>query len=88
MSITFTLPDGIERHLRQEVSDLDQTAKEAVVVELYRQGKLSHGELAESLRVSRYEVDALLKRHNVIEDLLTLDEFKEQAKVLRTLLRE
>ena len=58
-------------------------AKEAALVELYRQGQLSHGKLAEGLGISRYETDAVLKRHNVTEDLLTREEFDDQVSGLR-----
>jgi predicted HTH domain antitoxin len=83
MAVTFDLPTGIEQQLRREFADLDQLAKEAALVELYRQGQLSHGKLAESLGISRYETDALLKRHNVTEDLVTREELEEQMGELR-----
>ena len=86
MSITFNLPVAVEENLRAQLGDLDEAAKEAALVELYRQGKLSHGQLAESLGSSRDEANALLKRHNVTEDLLTIDEFDEQMDQLRKLL--
>ena len=85
-TISFQLPDNIEKQLREELGDVDAAAKEAALVELYRQGQLSHGKLAEGLGVSRYETDALLKRHNVTEDLLTREEFDEQVIGLRKLL--
>jgi hypothetical protein len=88
MSISFSLPENIEKQLRDELGDLDQAAKESALVELYRQGKLSHGELAASLETSRYETDAVLKRHNVTEDLITVDEYRRQAASLRKLLGE
>jgi predicted HTH domain antitoxin len=82
-TVSFQLPDDVERQLRRELGDLDAAAKEAALVELYRQGRLSHGKLAESLGISRYETDALLKRHNVTEDLLTQEEFDQQVSGLR-----
>ena len=82
-TVSFQLPDDVEKQLRQELGDLDIAAKEAALVELYRQGRLSHGKLAESLGISRYETDALLKRHNVTEDLLTQEEFDQQVNGLR-----
>jgi predicted HTH domain antitoxin len=88
MSVSFDLPENIERHLREELGDLNAVIKEAALVGLYRQGKLSHGTLAESLGISRYELDGILKRHNVTEDLITLEEFNEQARGLRKLLGE
>jgi len=86
MSISFSLPEPIEASLRAQVGNLDEAAKEAALVELYRQGTLSHGQLAESLGISRYETDAVLKRHNVTEDLLTLEEYEEQMAAIRKLL--
>jgi predicted HTH domain antitoxin len=86
MSIAFSLPPGVEADLRAQFVDLHQAAKEAALVELYRQGKLSHGQLAESLDISRDEASALLKRHNVTEDLPSIEEFDEQMNQLRNLL--
>ncbi len=77
MSISFELPENVEAQLRRELGDLNAVAKEAALVELYRQGKLSHGQLAEALETSRYEVDGVLKRHNVTEDLMTTEEYIE-----------
>jgi predicted HTH domain antitoxin len=85
MSISFSLPQPIESQLRAQLGNLDQAAKEAAVVELYRQGRLSHGELAESLGTSRDNANAVLKQHGVTEDLIGIDEFNEQAAQLRKL---
>jgi len=82
-TISFQLPDHIERQLHAELGDLSSAAKEAALIELYRQGQLSHGKLAEGLEISRYETDAILKRHKVIEDLVTPEELDEQIRNLR-----
>jgi hypothetical protein len=86
MAITFDLPSEIERHLRESVSNLDQTAKEAVLVELYRQGKLTQYELCRALSLTRLEIETLLKRHGVTEDLPTADEIADDVNNLRRLL--
>ena len=88
MTIKIELPRSIEAKLRAELGDLAVAGKEAMLVELYRAGKISHGELAEGLELSRYETDAVLKRHNVIEDLLSGQELAEQVAGLRKLLGE
>jgi len=88
MTISFQLPTGIERHLREELADLDQIAKEAALVELYRREKLTHHELATALGLDRFETEALLKRHRVTEDLITAEELDEQLKSLRKLTGE
>lgn len=85
MPITIRLPDAIEQQLRASLGNLDAALKEAALVELYRQGQLSHGRLAECLELSRPEVDEVLARHHVSEDLLTFEEFEQQARELRGL---
>ena len=88
MSITFELPDSLERHLRVELGDLDQIAKEAALIELYRRGSITQHELATALNLDRFSTGALLKRHHVIEDLLTIEQFNRQSASLQKLLRE
>jgi predicted HTH domain antitoxin len=78
MAITLQIPPDIEEHLRSRLVDLDQAAKEAMAVELYRQGKLTHYELSRLLDLSRYETDGVLKRHNVTEDLPTVEELRRE----------
>ena len=85
MAIEIDLPVAVEEKLRAELGDLGAVGKEAMLVELYRQGKISHGELAQSLGLSRYETDGVLKRHNVTEDLLSSEELAEQVAGLRKL---
>ena len=71
MAVTFELPQEMERALRRELGDLDQVAKEAALVALYRQDRITAFELSQALNLSRLETEALLKRHNVTEDLPT-----------------
>ena len=85
--ISFDLPDSVERHLATLSDNVDAAAKEAAVVELYRQGQLSHGALADCLGISRMEVDGLLERHGVTEDLPTVAEFREHLEAIRNRLR-
>lgn len=86
MSITFELPAAVEQQLRRDVTNLDGVAKEAALVELYRQGTISHHQLGLSLGMTRFETDNLLKRHRVTEDLVTAEELSEQVTALRRLL--
>jgi len=83
MAISFELPTEVERHLREELSDLDHVAKESALVELYRQGKLSHHELATALGLGRLELDCVLKEHGVTEDSMTVEQFDDQVASLR-----
>jgi predicted HTH domain antitoxin len=78
MTLNVQIPADVEQRLRSQTNDLDAEAKEAMLVEFYRQGKLSHYELAEALGLARYETDGLLERHNVTEDSPSLDEVRSE----------
>jgi hypothetical protein len=88
MAVSFELPTTIEAQLRQILGNLDSVAKEAAMIELYRRGVLTHYELSKSLGLERFETDALLKQHKVSEDLVTPDEFAEEAAAIRKVLGE
>ena len=81
MTVSVELPDEIEQTLRRELGDLGQAAKEAVLVELYRQHKLTHHEVATALGLSRFETDDLLKRHGVPYDITLEDIQRESASI-------
>jgi predicted HTH domain antitoxin len=82
MTIAFEIPSDIERELRTDGADLSREAKEAFLVELYRQEKIAHHQLAEALGLDRYETDGVLKRHKVSPGV-TAEEMRAQATALR-----
>jgi len=88
MAITFELPADIEQHLRGEWADFDAVAKESALVELYRQAKLTHHQLATALDLDRFAVDALLKRHQVTEDLISAESLASQLAALHRLVNK
>jgi predicted HTH domain antitoxin len=77
MAVTVHLPADVEQKLRAESPNLDSDAKEAMLVELYRQDKLTHHELSRALGLERFETDAVLKQHKVTEDLPTDKEYDD-----------
>ena len=77
MAISIQLPSDIEQYLREEVANLDQAAKEALLVDFYRQERLSHQQLSRALGLSRFETDAVLKRHEAYYDLSAQDMARE-----------
>ncbi len=90
MTVKFELPADVEQSLRKSsvVLDLDRTLKEAALVEMYRQEKLTQHELAVALSISRFEVEALLKSHNVIEDLPAASDLDEALSRLQSQARQ
>jgi hypothetical protein len=87
MAVSFELPREMEKSLREELGDLDRAAKEALLVELYRQEKLTHRQLSIALGLSRFETDALLKRHDVFYEL-TAEDVARESEGLRRLRNE
>ncbi len=81
MTISFELPGHLEDQLRASLGNLDHAAKEAALVELFRQRMLTHHEFAEALGLTRFEADGLLKAHHVREDLPSPEE--QQAEIER-----
>lgn len=65
LTVTIDLPPEVEKALESTPAATSKTAREALAVSLFREGRLSHAELARALSLDRFETDALLKRHNV-----------------------
>ena len=85
MTVTFQLPSDLEQHLRHDVGDLDRAAKEALLVTLYRQGRISHHVLAQALGLDRFATDDVLHKHNVTEDLGTVEEHIAEVRAVEQL---
>jgi predicted HTH domain antitoxin len=82
MTISFEIPREIEQQIRANGANLDREAREAYLVELYRQDRISHHQLTEALGLSRLETDGVLKRHKVSSGP-TLDELRAEIGSLR-----
>jgi len=85
-TLTIELPDEVERALRTSEGDPGACAKEALAVSLFRQGKLTHAELAHALGLDRFETDALLKRHQIAAGGLSLDDLEMDRATLERVL--
>ncbi len=83
MTISFEIPHDIERQIRSKDADLNHKAREAFLVELFREHKISHRQLGEALGLEAYETDGVLKRYNVGLGIST-EELREEALSLRS----
>lgn len=82
MTISFEIPQEIEQQIRTDGVDLGREARESYLVELYRQDRITHHQLAEALGLSRLETDGVLKRHKVSPGP-TLEELRAEIGSLR-----
>jgi predicted HTH domain antitoxin len=81
MTIKIDLPPDLDE---ASVRGLEKEAREAVAVSLYRQEKLSHGQLAKFLGIGRGQVDEVLGRHGAFDEF-TAEEIIKQADSLQRL---
>ena len=84
MTITFQLEDDLEQQLRRDLGDLSQAARDALLVEAYRMGKLSIGRLARTLGVGVVDADDWLAQRGVPLNY-TFEDFKADQNTLREL---
>lgn len=86
MKITVDLPDDVVQR-----PDPGREALEALAIEAYRSGAMTHYQASQLLSVSRLEFVALLKRRHVqehaydvedlVQDLETLDRLEASGRI-------
>jgi predicted HTH domain antitoxin len=77
MKITVELPDDVARQ-----PDPGRQALEALAVEGYRTGALTHYDASQLLQVSRFEFNALLKRGHVEEHAYDVEDLERDIETL------
>ena len=82
MTVSFKLPEEVEQSLREELGDLDQAAKEALLLDSYRRGKLSKYVLSQTLGLDRFETEALLKSRRIFEGSPTWEDLEADRATL------
>lgn len=87
MSITFEIPAELENSLAEENGDLSRFAKEAFLVRLYQQGKISLGKLAHLLGMGVIEADQWLGKLGIPLNY-GVQQFEEDLATLRSLEQE
>ena len=81
MTIIFEIPPDIEQEVSTNGSDLNDEAREAFLVELYRRHRISQHLLGMALGLDDYETDGVLKRHGVALEI-TVEEQRAEAASL------
>lgn len=83
--INMELPRDLEEQLKETFGqDLGQAAKESLLIEAYRRGRLSVGRLAEFLGVSIDRAYRFLKDHEITVNY-SLEDFDADCASLREL---
>jgi predicted HTH domain antitoxin len=82
MNVSFEIPQDIEQQLRSEGVDPNREAREAYLVKLYRQDRISHAQLRQALDVSFDEAERLIKEYGAGHDI-DIEEFEAGRDLLR-----
>lgn len=86
MTVVIDIPAETERLLQAEWGDLNRAAREALVIESYRQGKLSLGQCSEIFGKSVLETEAFFRSRGV--DLpMTADDLERDRAFLQSILK-
>ena len=85
MILVLEVPDAWKQLLGLDSGDAAGRAREMLVIEGYREGRLSRGQAAEMLGLGFHEAEALFKRYGA-EQQPTWVELEGSSKRLRSLL--
>jgi len=85
MNIAVELPDDIARQLETAWRDLPRRMVEAVAVEGYRSGALSHGQVQRLLNLSWWETETFLKERQAYLPYDEADLARDRAALDRVL---
>jgi len=80
MKITVDLPDDVA-----ERPDPGREALEALAIEGYRSGALTHYEASQLLQLSRLEVDTFLKNRHIADHAYDLQHLEQDIETLERL---
>jgi predicted HTH domain antitoxin len=80
MQITVQLPDDLAEH-----ANPGQDALEALAIEGYRTGTLSHFQASQLLGLSRFEFDGFLKERQIYDHAYGVEDFEQDIETLRLL---
>lgn len=86
MTVVIDIPLETEKLLQAEWGDLNRAASEALVIESYRQGKLSLGQCSEIFGKSLLETEAFFRSRGV-ELPMTADDLQHDQALLERLLK-
>ena len=84
MAATFeiSVPDTLVKALGAEPDELPRQTLEAIIVQAFRQGQITHAQVGELLELNRFETDCFLKNAQAFR-LSESEEFSSDLESLR-----
>jgi hypothetical protein len=87
MNLVLDLPDSWEHLLGLDSGDAAQRARQMLVLEGYREGRLSRGQVSEMLGLGFHETEIFLAAHRAEQQPLW-EELESQTQQLRSRLEK
>jgi len=81
-TVEISVPDTLLKALGAEPAELPRQTLEALVVQAFRKGRITHAQVGELLDLNRFETDAFLKDSQAFR-LCESDEFESDLENLR-----
>lgn len=85
MTLILELPDAWKQLLGLDNADAAGRAREMLVIESYREGKISRGQAAEMLGLGFHEAEALFKRYGA-DQQPAWEELEQSTQAFRSLI--
>ncbi len=83
MNVAIEIPDEVARQLAASSGEVPGAVLEAVAIEAYRSGAITHAQVQQMLGLhSRWETEALLRRAEAFHDY-TMDDLSRDTNVIR-----
>lgn len=86
MTLILELPDTWKRLLGLDTDDAAARAREMLVIEGYREGRLSRGQAADMLDLGFHEAEALFKRYGANQQP-TWEELEQSTQAFKALIK-
>jgi Uncharacterised protein family (UPF0175) len=85
-TVEISIPDALLKALGSQPEDLARRTLEALVVQAYRQGRITHAQVGELLNLNRWATDDFLRNAQAFRSS-EHDEFSSDLDNLRALSR-
>lgn len=85
MTLVLELPDAWKQLLGLDHADAAGRAREMLVIESYREGKISRGQAAEMLGLGFHEAEALFKRYGA-DQQPAWEELEQSTQAFKSLI--
>jgi hypothetical protein len=81
-TVEISVPDALVEALGTGRDQLPRQTLEALIVQAYRKGQLTHAQVGELVRLNRFETDAFLKSADAFRSRES-EEFSSDLEILR-----